>query len=360
GFAPLISRGFLRVVYGGVDEADFLIHHDFVDELHVTGSDRTFDAIVFGTGDEGAANKQNRTPRMTKRFTAELGNITPVIIIPGPWSADDVVYQANALTGQLVINAGFNCLTPRMVVQWAGWNQRKAFNNAVNAKLATTPTRHAYYPHAQNLYDTVVNSHRASAHQNGTPADGELPWTYITDVDATAAHDVTFDTEPFCAVMSATALEAESIAEYIAHAVEFVNEKLWGTLVAEIIVHPESMKDPAVKAAVERAIADLRYGAICINVATGIAYTTGTTAWGGHSGTDIYDVQSGISFVNNSLMFDDQQIQKSVIRNTFRSPLTSQDVTGPRFSAIAERLAWFEAEPNLQTTFQLARSLFGA
>ncbi|MEO1442865.1 MAG: hypothetical protein AAFV33_20870, partial [Chloroflexota bacterium] len=87
--------------------------------------------------------------------------------------------------------------------------------------------------------------------------------------------------------------------------------------------------------------------------------TMNTTAWGGHSGSDVYNVQSGISFVNNVLMFDDRQIQKSVIKNTFRSPLSSQDITTQRFSNLAERLAWFEAEPNIQTTFQLARSLFG-
>ncbi|MEL6152258.1 MAG: aldehyde dehydrogenase, partial [Chloroflexota bacterium] len=355
GYAPLISRGFLRVVYGGVEEASHLINHDFVRELHITGSDKTFDAIVFGTEEAGTNNKQNRTPVMTKRFTAELGNITPMIIVPGPWTPDDVTYQADALANQLVVNAGFNCLTPRMVVNWAGWNQRDAFNTAFNAKLASTPTRNAYYPHAADLHSKVLDAHTETANLHGKPANGELPWTYITGVDASASEDPAFSTEPFCALMSETAIEAASIAEYIDKAVEFVNEKLWGTLVAGIIVHPESLKDPQVKAAVDRAIANLRYGSICINSSTAIAYTMNTTAWGGHSGSDVYNVQSGISFVNNVLMFDDRQIQKSVIKNTFRSPLSSQDITTQRFSNLAERLAWFEAEPNIQTTFQLAR-----
>ncbi|MEO1444103.1 MAG: hypothetical protein AAFV33_27160, partial [Chloroflexota bacterium] len=210
GYAPLISRGFLRVVYGGVEEASHLINHDFVRELHITGSDKTFDAIVFGTEEAGTNNKQNRTPVMTKRFTAELGNITPMIIVPGPWTPDDVTYQADALANQLVVNAGFNCLTPRMVVNWAGWNQRDAFNTAFNAKLASTPTRNAYYPHAADLHSKVLDAHTETANLHGKPANGELPWTYITGVDASASEDPAFSTEPFCALMSETAIEAAS------------------------------------------------------------------------------------------------------------------------------------------------------
>jgi len=66
-------------------------------------------------------------------------------------------------------------------------------------------------------------------------------------------------------LFSETALEAENVVEFIGKAVKFANEKLWGTLVASIVVHPASMKDPAVAAAVDQAIADLRYGSIVVN-----------------------------------------------------------------------------------------------
>jgi hypothetical protein len=39
------------------------------------------------------------------------------------------------------------------------------------------------------------------------------------------------------------------------------------------------------------------------------------TPWGAYPGSDIYDVQSGIGFVNNPLMFD--RVQKSVIYAPF-------------------------------------------
>lgn len=53
GYRSLIDRGFLRIVYGGAEEGNYLVHHKLVDEVHMTGSDRTFNAIVFGAGEEG-------------------------------------------------------------------------------------------------------------------------------------------------------------------------------------------------------------------------------------------------------------------------------------------------------------------
>lgn len=359
GYAPLISRGFLRVVYGDVPQASYLIDHDFVDELHVTGSDSTFEAIVFGTGDEGTRRKAARDPKMTKRFTAELGNITPIIVVPGPWTNDDIAYQAAHIASQLTANAGFNCLTPRMIVQHAEWDKREALNRAINDTLAQVPARKAYYPGAQARHQAFMEAHESRAHTHGDTTDETLPWTYITNVDPSHTDDITFNTEAFCSLMAETALTADSIPEYIDKAVAFCNDTLWGTLTATLIVHPESMKDEAVKAAVERAVANLRYGTVCINTNGGIAYAILATAWGSHSGQDIYDVQSGIGFVNNTLLFDDAQIQKSVVRNTFRSPLSGQHPADTKFNEIAEQLTWFEAEPNIKTAFQLVRSFIG-
>lgn len=44
--APLIDRGFLRIVCGGSDLGAYLCEHPSVDEIHITGSAATHDAIV--------------------------------------------------------------------------------------------------------------------------------------------------------------------------------------------------------------------------------------------------------------------------------------------------------------------------
>ena len=41
-FAELIRDGFLRTVYGGEDVGDYLVHHPDIEEIHITGSDRTY------------------------------------------------------------------------------------------------------------------------------------------------------------------------------------------------------------------------------------------------------------------------------------------------------------------------------
>ena len=57
-YRPLIERGFLKLVYGGAKEGAYLCKHKSVDVIHMTGSDKTFDTIMFGVGEDGEKNKK--------------------------------------------------------------------------------------------------------------------------------------------------------------------------------------------------------------------------------------------------------------------------------------------------------------
>src|SRR5258708_14052954 len=46
-FQPLIERGFFRVVYAGAEEGAYLSRHSGVAEIPITGSDKTYAAILF-------------------------------------------------------------------------------------------------------------------------------------------------------------------------------------------------------------------------------------------------------------------------------------------------------------------------
>ena len=61
-FRVLVDHGFLRVVYGGAAEGSYLCNHPGIEEIHITGSDKTFDAIVFGSGSEGIKGKAEGSP----------------------------------------------------------------------------------------------------------------------------------------------------------------------------------------------------------------------------------------------------------------------------------------------------------
>src|SRR5207245_9307684 len=134
---PLIEGAFPRIVYGGAAEGAYLCNHERVDEIHITGSDKTHDAIVFGVGAEGKRNKASRSPINRKRITSELGNVSPIIVVPGPWSPSDVEFHGANLASMLTNNAGFNCNATRVIVQHARWSHRTGLMEGMRATLAT-------------------------------------------------------------------------------------------------------------------------------------------------------------------------------------------------------------------------------
>ena len=253
---------------------------------------------------------------MNKRITGELGNVSPVIVVPGPWSVGDLAYQAEHIASMLTNNAGFNCNATRVVIQHREWEQRDQLLQHMRNILAQVPTRIAYYPGAHNRYQAFVSAH-PEAEQFGTTTEKELPWTLIAGVNPDATDDLCFTTEAFCSLFAETNIDAASVPEYIDRAVDLANKHYWGTLNATIIVHPTSLKDPAVAAAVERAVANLRYGTIGVNYWAGTGFVLCVTTWGAFPGHEMHDIQSGVGVVHNTLMFS--RPQKSVLRAPFRS-----------------------------------------
>ena len=141
-----------------------------------------------------------------------------------------------------------------------------------------------------------------------------MAWTIVRDLDA-ASDDPCFRVEAFCALTAETALDASDSADFLRRAVDFCNDQLRGTLSATILVDPRTRRRPGVAAALERAVADLRYGTIGVNIWHAMGIMTGSTPWGAYPGHQIGDIQSGVGWVGNSYMF--ARPQKSVVRGPF-------------------------------------------
>lgn len=58
--APFHSRGFVKIVYGGADVGSYLCHSPIVTTVHLTGSEQTFNSIVWG-GQPKLVRKMHRT-----------------------------------------------------------------------------------------------------------------------------------------------------------------------------------------------------------------------------------------------------------------------------------------------------------
>lgn len=310
-FADAIRRGYLAVVYGGAEEGHYLAHHPEVDELHMTGSDRTYDQIVWGPpGAEREARRRENRPVLSKPFTAELGGVAPVLVVPGPYSEKELMYQAEDVASGLTFNASFNCNANKVVILPRNWALRDRFLRGLRQALERAADRLAYYPGARQRLELFKGSHPARSF--GGKAEGSLPWTLITGMDPDGG-DLLFREESFAPILVETTVGTADPVEFLEEAVNFANDRLWGTLAAGMVVHPRTMKDPTTGSALERAIGRLRYGSVNLNAWSGMLFAFCTPPWGGHPSSSRADIQSGMGFVHNTSMLEG--IEKAVMRH---------------------------------------------
>ncbi len=309
-FAPLIDAGLLRIIYGGADVGSYAIQHVLVDEVHITGSVYSHDTIVWGPpGEDRERRKAQNDPLLKKEITSELGTVTPWIIVPGPYTDKELRFQAENLASSITNNASFNCIATKMVITWKKWPERQKFLDYLSEILAKVPPRKAYYPGAVDRYKKFAGKQAVDC-----PA-GACPWTLVRDVDP-ERQPLYFEEESFVSVFAETALDAASETAFLEKAVNFANDRLWGTLGAAVMVHPAFRKQPPNEAAFQKALADLRYGTIGINHWPALSYALMSPPWGGYPDGTLADPQSGIGWVHNSYMLE--KAEKTVLEG----PLT--------------------------------------
>ena len=344
--SPLISRGFLRIVYGGPEVGASLVAHPAIDELHITGSLETHDRIVWGeAGAERTSRKQRGTPLFGKPVTSELGNISPVLLVPGKYSDGQLSAMARGLAGMVVQNASFNCNAAKMLITPRGFSQREALLTRLKAELARIPPRNAYYPGAEARYEALTKD-AAHVTRIGHAGPGQLPWTLLTELDARSSAPQ-FSVEPFCSILSEVSVGSADPLEFLASATEFANERLWGTLNAMLYVTPETERDSSLSKGLERAISNLRYGTIALNHWPAAGYALATAPWGGHPSVSLADVQSGLGWVHNSLLLDASAIEKTVQRGPLRTFPAPPYFPGHRtLHQLGRALVDFEAAPS--------------
>jgi hypothetical protein len=154
-----------------------------------------------------------------------------------------------------------------------------------------------------------------------------------------------FRSEVFCSVLSETALHADSTVAFIENAVEFANRSVWGSLIISLFVHPRSLADPEIRAAIDRAVADLNYGTVCLNLRGEYGYYPLLSPWGGAPGSPLTDVQSGRGVINNPLMF--RQSRKSIVRGPFRQWPDPFLATTDHLNAFGKAMSRFERDQSL-------------
>lgn len=337
-FAPLIEAAVLRVVDGGADVGAYLTGHTGIDHVHITGSQATHDTIVFGS----PTDKSHR--RLDKPITSELGGVSPIIVVPGNWSAADIRFQAENVVTQRLHNTGHNCIAGQALILAREWAQKDEFLAAVRQVMADLAPRAPWYPGADDRVTAAV-----TAYPNAETINGRL----LVEVGADTSQDL-LTTEYFAPVLGHIALPGSGV-DFFAAAVDFANTRLYGSLGASIIVAPGDRR--AMGAAFDRTLADLRYGTIGINVWSAIGFLIPGLSWGAYPGNTLGDVGSGIGIVHNAHLLDN--VERSVVNAPFRpfprsirhgelalSPKPGWFVTAKTAKATAELLTRFSASPS--------------
>lgn len=330
--APLIDADLLRIIGGDAAVGGYLAHHPGIDHVHLTGNFTTHDAVVWGAGPEAEERRAAGTPLLTTSITSELGGVSPAIILPGRWSRRDLRYQAEQVVTQRLHNAGHSCIATQLLVLSSDWPQRTTFLDEVRRVLNELPPRPPWYPNADRRLAMVDERYPAAElHAGrrliGVSADG---------------HEDLLETEYFSPVLGHTTLPGTGAA-FFRRAVDFANNRLFGTLGATIVGAPADLR--AMGEPFEEILAELRYGGIGINVWSAFAFVWPAAAWGAYPGNTRAAAGSGIGVVHNSYLLN--ETERTVVRGPFR-PFPRSVLGGE--NALWPKPPWFVTARSALTT----------
>lgn len=347
--APLIEPGFLRIVRGGGDVGAYLTRHPSIAHVHITGAESTFRAIV---------------PGLSVPITAELGGVSPIIVVPGDWSSADLRFQAEHIVTMRLHNSGHNCIAGQVVIVSADWAQKDAFLRELRAAYDRAPRRPVWYPNSEAKLDVVRTQYPdATWCGDGTRA------LVMTTADSRTPLE---QTEYFAPVLGVVSLSGTGQA-FLDAAVAHANDHLAGTLGANVLIEPVTQRE--LGDGFEQAIAELRYGTVAINAWTAFGFLTPTATWGAFPGATLDDAPSGIGVVHNAFLLD--RVERTVVRGPFRPfpravrtalrggglsvlPKPPWFVTARTGASVAEGLTRFRIDGNLPRLAVTLVKAFGA
>jgi aldehyde dehydrogenase (NAD(P)+) len=289
--APLVAGGYVRFAYGGAAVGRYLCKHREVDEIHVTGSQATYEAIA-------NANTAH------KPITSELGNVSPAIVVPGRWTESELRFQAEHLATAKLHNGSFNCVALQVLILPEQWSQRRALLAEIGRVFASARDRSGSYPGSAERYATLLA---------GRATRGPL----MVEADAGDANEAFFKTEAFCPLLAVVTMPGSDLNGYLRNAVAFCNDRLAGNLAANVIVDATAMSEH--RRDVDEAVATLRYGCVGVNVWSGVGFLLPALPWGAYPGNTPEQVRSGTGIVHNTRLFS--RSQKSVLYAPFAPPL---------------------------------------
>ena len=307
-FQNFIERGYIIVTTGNIDESKYMATHPGINHIHLTGSDKTYEDIVYG---RELTDKEKKTKSLSKKnnksITSELGNVTPIIIHPGKWSTSDIKYQARKIVTAKLNNNGFNCIAAQVVVLPDGWGQTDTLIKFVKHYMSKSKERKAYYPESIERLEKLEKDkgyERVNALSCVTPH-------LSREIKAYSKYELD---EVWSSTIYFKKIEYTSIEDFANKAIDYCNDELWGNLGVSVIIKDHDRKFN--KHITNLYIDKLNYGTVAINEWAAIGYIIPQLPWGGFPGNRDNDIQSGQSVVHNSMLFESPL--KGIVNTKFR------------------------------------------
>eukprot|EP00948_MAST-09A_sp_MAST-9A-sp1_P002587 g2587.t1 len=344
---PLIEAGILVSVHDrGLENNQFLVYHPKCNHIHLTGSGRTVEAIVWGSDQsERLDRKALDSPKTNASITCELGCVTPWIIIPdmsedGLWSKADLESKAHEIVKAMKLNASANCLSPKLVILPDTWEQADEFLDCLRKYMGTTEGSSYYYPGAEKRFNNFVSMYTSAKGNDKTKSSVELfesPSIDRKDAKVRSALitvDVSLDESGNYQIENDFALVNEASVVrlpmpkneskknlstvFMEKIPSFLDLHVFGSLSIVCFAPPSVLKSQEL----DNLITKLDYGMVCINIFSAYAYGIEGTLWGGYQ--EKFDLKnnlsSGYGFVGNSFLLEDR-ILKSVVKQPFQGGL---------------------------------------
>ena len=310
-FENFISRGFMVVTTGDINVSSYMTAHSGITNMHLTGSDKTYENIVYGsTLNEKDKGKKTLSKKNKKPFTTELGNVTPFIIHPGKWSTSEIKFQARKIVTAKLNNNGFNCIAAQVIVLPKNWKQSQQLVRAIKKQLATEKDRLAYYPNSTETLKRLKSNKTIFQENDLTCATPHL----TKDLDL---NDYYEKNEVWSSTLFFKYLEHDNDLDYVNKAISYVNQDVWGNLGVAVLIKKHDSKK--VKDITKNYVDNLKYGTIAINEWPALGFIIPTMPWGGYPGNKDSDIQSGQGYVHNAYFFESPL--KGVLYSKFKLPI---------------------------------------
>ena len=335
-FEPFIARGFMVISEGDMKASQYLTEHDGFQHTHLTGSNFTYENIVYGRVLSDKERNLKMLPKINKKpITSELGNVTPVIVHPGNWSRSEIRHQAKKIVTAKLNNSGFNCIAAQVVVLPKDWKHTNKLKKDIKYYLQKVGDTTSYYPGASEKLSELMDTNNYEQINDlscNTPflvADLNLEKEYANqEVWSTALF---FKEIPY-----------SSYEDFCTKSINYVNNDLWGNLGATVLIKNHKKRNNV--GILNTYVEDLNYGTVAINEWSALGFVIPTLPWGGYPGNKDNDIQSGQGYVHNSLLFESPQ--KGVVYSKFRlSPLIDPPwfVTNKKAHRIFKHLTYYQA-----------------